>query len=84
MVERSKDIVEGISIVLKLFGKAEAIIGIEDNKPKAIDALSFECNGNNRINVMPLSTRYPQGGERRLISSVTVANQFIYFLPTQV
>ena len=81
MVERSKDIIEGISIVLKLFEKAEAIIGIEDNKPKAIDALSFECNGNNRINVMPLSTRYPQGGERRLISSVTGRQINSHILP---
>ena len=67
MLERSRDIIEGIAIVLRLFEKAKAIIGIEDNKPKAIDALSFECNGNSRINVMSLSTRYPQGGERRLI-----------------
>ncbi len=81
MVERSKDIIEGISIVLRLFEKSEAIIGIEDNKPKAIDALSFECNGNNRINVMPLSTRYPQGGERRLISSVTGRQINSHILP---
>lgn len=81
MLERSRDIIEGIAIVLRLFEKAEAIIGVEDNKPKAIDALSFECNGNSRINVMPLSTRYPQGGERRLISSVTGRQINSHILP---
>ena len=81
MLERSRDIIEGIAIVLRLFEKAKAIIGIEDNKPKAIDALSFECNGNNRINVMSLSTRYPQGGERRLISSVTGRQINSHILP---
>lgn len=81
MLERSRDIIEGIAIVLRLFEKAKAIIGIEDNKPKAIDALSFECNGNSRINVMPLSTRYPQGGERRLISSVTGRQINSHILP---
>lgn len=81
MLERSRDIIEGIAIVLRLFEKAKAIIGIEDNKPKAIDALSFECNGNSRINVMSLSTRYPQGGERRLISSVTGRKINSHILP---
>ncbi len=81
MLERSRNIIEGIAIVLRLFEKAKAIIGIEDNKPKAIDALSFECNGNSRINVMPLSTRYPQGGERRLISSVTGRQINSHILP---
>lgn len=81
MVEKSKKIIEGIAIVLRLFEKADAIIGIEDNKPKAIDDLSFECNGNKRINVMPLSTRYPQGGERRLISSVTGRQINSHILP---
>lgn len=81
MLERSRDIIEGIAIVLRLFEKAKAIIGIEDNKPKAIDALSFECNGNSRINVMSLSTRYPQGGERRLISSVTGRQINSHILP---
>lgn len=81
MIEKSKEIIEGIAIVLRMFEKATAVIGIEDNKPKAIDALSYECNGNNRINVMALSTRYPQGGERRLISSVTGRQINSHILP---
>lgn len=71
MLEKADEIIKGISIVLRLFKNAKAIIGVEDNKPKAIKVLEEKCQGNEKISVMSLKTRYPQGGERRLIASVT-------------
>lgn len=71
MLEKSDNIIKGIELVLELFPSAEAIIGIEDNKTEAIKILDNACSENEMISVMRLSTRYPQGGERRLIASTT-------------
>lgn len=71
MLERGTELVGGIEIVLKLFEKAKAVIGIENNKPEAIKKLSSLTENSERISVQSLETRYPQGGERRLIASIT-------------
>lgn len=71
MVERAGNILMGVSIVLRLFSGAKAVIAVEDNKPEAISILKDQCRDLENISVMSLATRYPQGGERRLIASVT-------------
>ncbi len=71
MTERTGNIITGVSIALRLFKNAKAVVAIEDNKPQAISAFQEQCAQLKRITVMPLKTKYPQGGERRLIASVT-------------
>lgn len=81
MIERGSEIIKGLCVILKLFEKAHAIIGIEDNKPNAITYLKEETKGNKRIDVKSLSTRYPQGAERRIIASLTGRKINSHILP---
>ena len=71
LIEESDKVVTGLKIVLKLFDKAQGVIAIEDNKPEAIAAMEKACAGESRVSVKVLKTKYPQGGERFLISAVT-------------
>lgn len=77
----SEEIVEGLEIILRLFPKAVGIIGIERNKPQAIAAMEAACAGHDRISVLPLKTKYPQGGERSLISVVAGKHLKLGMLP---
>ncbi|MGF7145568.1 electron transport complex protein RnfC [Anaerotaenia torta] len=71
MLEESEKIVIGTEIILKLLPTAIAIIGIEDNKPKAIEAMQKACEGHNKIKVPTVKTKYPQGSEKQLIWACT-------------
>lgn len=71
MLERNEEIVKGIKAVLKALPNANAVIGIENNKPEAIKLFEEKTAGEDRITVCPLKTKYPQGGERQLIYAVT-------------
>ena len=64
------DIVEGLELVLRLFPGAEGVIAIERNKPVSIAAMKQASQGKPHIRVLPLRTKYPQGGERSLIQVV--------------
>lgn len=76
-----EEIVEGLEIILRLFPNAVGIIGIENNKPQAIAAMQAACAGHEKISVLPLKTKYPQGGERSLISVVADKHLKLGMLP---
>ena len=63
-------IVEGMEVMLRLFPNAEGVIGIENNKPEAIAAMEMAVKGHPKLRVQKLRTKYPQGGERSLISVI--------------
>lgn len=71
MLERPDEVIGGMKIVLTLFENAKGVIGIEDNKPEAIKLLTEKCASEAKVEVCPLKTKYPQGGERMLIHAVT-------------
>ncbi|MCX4325847.1 MAG: electron transport complex subunit RsxC [Lachnospiraceae bacterium] len=71
MLECPEEIVGGLKVMLKLFDKAKGLICIEDNKPDAIAKMKEAVAGESRIEVKELKTKYPQGGERTLISAAT-------------
>lgn len=70
MLEHGEKILKGVAVVLKVFKNASAILAVENNKPDAIKNLEALSRDYEKISVMSLKTRYPQGGERRLIASV--------------
>lgn len=70
MLDESAAIIGGLLIAKKIVGAENAIVAIEDNKPDAIEAMKRASEGNG-IKVLPLKTRYPQGGEKQLIYAVT-------------
>lgn len=52
----------------KVCGARKIIIAVEDNKPDAITALQERAGA---IEIVPVATKYPQGGEKQLIKAVT-------------
>ena len=75
MLEHPEDVIEGAKIILSILGIKECHIGIEANKPDAIEALKgvsskASSNGFN-ISIDPLKVKYPQGSEKQLIQSIT-------------
>ncbi len=69
MLEWSKQVAAGIKLARKASGCSRVFIGIEDNKPRAIEAMSAAVSGDD-IKVVPVKTKYPQGGERQLINAI--------------
>jgi len=70
-IEFAPYIIKGIQLVLDMLEIPKAIIGIEDNKPKAISLLKEKSKNDSRISVYSLRSRYPQGAEKTLIYTVT-------------
>lgn len=69
MIEKGKEIIEGIKIVRKILNPKKCIIAIENNKTDAIEKMA-ELAKNEDIEVVSLQVKYPQGGEKQLIKTV--------------
>jgi len=70
MIENPSGIIEGIRLVLDYLNIPKAIMGIEDNKMKAINLLRELAKNDKRISVQSVRSRYPQGAEKTLIYSL--------------
>ncbi len=70
MMEKPEELLVGIEILKKALGVNKAIIGIENNKPDAIEKLSLLAKQHQGIHVQALKVQYPQGGEKQLIQAV--------------
>ncbi len=84
MMENPKGIVEGVKTIMEITGIKKAFIGIESNKPEAIKLITGMAKEYDNIHVVPLRTRYPQGGEKQLIYAVTGRKVPIGKLPSDV
>ncbi len=71
MVEEPEKLIAGMKIILQLFPNAKGLLGVEDNKRDVIASLTALVANEPRIEVVPLLTKYPQGGERQLIKACT-------------
>ncbi|MBR4520211.1 MAG: RnfABCDGE type electron transport complex subunit C, partial [Paludibacteraceae bacterium] len=69
MLEHGEEIIIGIRIVMKALGVSRAIIGIEANKPDAIEHMRNLASKVLGIEVRALKVKYPQGGEKQLIDA---------------
>ncbi len=70
LLEWTEDIVLGIRISLKILGAEVAYIGVETNKPEAIERLRQVLPADLPCEVVPLETKYPQGAEKMLTDAV--------------
>lgn len=70
LLENTEGVVEGVLIAAELLGAKKVVIGVEDNKPKAISQLRSVI-GSKNISVVALPSRYPQGAEKMLIYVLT-------------
>ncbi|MBW8001645.1 MAG: electron transport complex subunit RsxC [Planctomycetes bacterium] len=78
MLENPEQIIAGVKLAKKASESPRVIIAIEDNKPKAIQMMARklrELHGTENIEIAAVKTKYPQGGERQLITSVL--NQYV-------
>ncbi|WBW97158.1 electron transport complex subunit RsxC [Oceanirhabdus sp. W0125-5] len=71
MLEKPSEIITGLKIILKMFPGVKGYIGIEDNKPKAIQAMKEAAKGIDNIEIKTVKTKYPQGAEKQLIYAIT-------------
>ncbi len=69
MMERSEELLVGIRIMMKGLGVEKAILGIENNKPDAIQKMREVTRGT-PIRVEGLKVKYPQGGEKQLVQAL--------------
>jgi len=77
MIERAEDVVEGVAITMKIVSALEGVIAVEENKVHAVPLLekaiasSPRTRSGMKIRVQLLKTKYPQGGEKMLITAIT-------------
>lgn len=87
-MENTEDILNGIYLIKKLLNIKNVIIGVEDNKPKAIKKLykiaSDKQDADNSVKLMKLKSRYPQGAEKVLIYSATKRKLPLGKLPSDI
>ena len=86
MLENTQYIIDGILAVMKYLDIKKAYIGVEENKPDAIEKLNavIKENGHaNDIEVKVLRARYPQGAERVMIYEITGKTMKAGELPAQ-
>jgi len=66
MVEAPSAVIVGALLAAKAIGAQQIIVGVEDNKPTAVQTLQEAAQGTN-VEVIALHTKYPQGGEKQLV-----------------
>ena len=66
----STEALDGLEIAAGIVGAKRKVVGIELNKPDAIEAMRKAAEGKG-IEVRALKTKYPQGGERQMIEALT-------------
>jgi electron transport complex protein RnfC len=71
MLEQPEDVVFGLQALMKALGVKKGFIGIETNKPDAIEKIYNAAQGCEGIEVVALKTKYPQGAEKQLIYACT-------------
>lgn len=71
MRERANEIIEGAKIVQYMLQAQQIIIGIEDNKPQAINALQQVVKDDNKVIISVAPTRYPSGAARQTVYMLT-------------
>ena len=74
MVERADDLIAGAEMMMRCIGAKTCYIGIEVNKPDAIEVLSEKVKDREDIKIVPLAVKYPQGNKAHLINAITGRN----------
>ncbi len=71
MVEHPDRVLYGVRIMMRALGVDRAVIGVEKNKPDAIEVLRGAVPADLNVEVIGLTVKYPQGAEKMLIKAVT-------------
>ncbi|MDA5499368.1 electron transport complex subunit RsxC [Yersinia aleksiciae] len=71
MQDHADEVITGIEILMHLLQPQQVLIGIEDNKPQAIEALQQALRGHDDIQLRVVPTKYPSGGAKQLTKILT-------------
>lgn len=69
MLEEPDKVVWGLKALMKAIGAPNGLIGIEENKPDAVEAMKKAASGDPSIKIIVTETKYPQGAEKMLIKA---------------
>ncbi len=74
-VEGMSDVIEGVYLIKEKLGIEKVVIGVESNKPRAIELLmqvaADHRDADDSVKIMKLPSTYPQGAEKVIIYSAT-------------
>jgi len=73
MLEHPERVLRGLRLLLEQTGAERGYVGVEDNKPDAIEVLRATNAGAadpDRVVIAPLQTKYPQGAEKMMIDAI--------------
>ncbi|MBR2473976.1 MAG: electron transport complex subunit RsxC [Clostridia bacterium] len=71
MLEEPKKIIDGLKLLMRVFGIEKGVIAIEDNKMDAVEMLRKTLGDDTSVEVTVMKTKYPQGDERQIIYALT-------------
>lgn len=71
MLEKSREIIIGIRLLMHALNVQQTLIGIEANKADAATALQDAIGDYPDIHIRMLDVKYPQGAEKQLIEALT-------------
>lgn len=71
MREYADEVVDGARIMAHALGAPRVVVGIEDNKPQAIEAMKKAAAAHPNVEVAVVPVQYPMGAERQLAQAVT-------------
>jgi Na+-translocating ferredoxin:NAD+ oxidoreductase subunit C len=84
MVEYPERVHFGARIMMQALGVSRCVIGVENNKPDAVERLRATVPADLDITVHALTVKYPQGAEKMLIHALTGREVPSGKLPAQV
>ncbi len=71
MLERTREIFEGLRIIRRILEPEKVLFAIEANKPDAIDAVTeYAAKHAPDVVVVPLTVKYPQGDEKQVLKAL--------------
>ena len=70
MLEKGKETLVGVTILMKALNVDNAMVGIESNKSDAIEHLKELSKQFSGISIHSLTVKYPQGAEKQLIKAL--------------
>ncbi len=70
MLEKSAEIIEGLKILMRILNVKKGYVGIEANKPDAVEAMKKAAAGSPEVEVWAVQVKYPQGAEKMLIKAI--------------
>ena len=70
MLEKPREVIDGLRLVMRILGCKRGVMAIESNKPEAISVMRRTVGDDAEVSVQVVKVKYPQGAEHQLIKAV--------------